>query len=332
MAERREYHVRGRRTGRRFLLEGPDVELEPRLLLTTGFRQALSHSHVQVARHPVQAAHPHRITPTAEINYEYALFVADFEQAKASYIDSLSSGNTGTATVTANVTTAYTAGNVQIEVDNASVFGSNGTFASPLNATASVGSVTVGTFLLTGRSGNLLLIDTTESSLVNLNPGTVLTASVPTSAASSAGAIFPTFINARAQEMAINLVVYFNNSPIKLPTFNAPPHTPTQRGAIQSFIYQQLASGSPNSLVGSLQLIPLPATNGSDLDIYNQAVVAAIEQSRQRVLGGVNQIFAGKLRVAAPQPANRLGTFPTTTTTVSNGSTPAGSTTPGTGT
>ena len=223
------------------------------------------------------------------------------------------------------VTADYTAGSVQIQVDNASVFGANGTFASPINATASVGGVTVGTFSLTGRSGNLLLVNTAQSSLINLNSGTVLSASVPITAASSAGAIFPSYINARAQQMALNLVVYFNNFPIKLPAFNAPPHTPTQRGAIQSFIYQQIAGGSPTSLVGSLQIIPLPATSSSDLTIYNQTVLAALEQSRQRVLSGVNQIFSGKLRIAAPQPANRLGTFTTTTApTTTTGATLAG--------
>jgi hypothetical protein len=333
MAERREYHGQGKRIGRRFQPEGPDGGLEPRILLSTGLRPAMTHGHVQVARQPVHAAHPKRITPTAAINLEYASFVSDFEQVEAAYIASLTSQSTGSATVFAMVTSDYTAGSVQIQVDNASVFGANGTFASPINATASVGGVTVGTFSLTGRSGNLLLVNTAQSSLINLNQGTVLSASVPITAASSAGAIFPSYINARAQEMALNLVVYFNNFPLKLPAFNAPPHTPTQRGAIQSFVYQQIAGGSPTSLVGSLQLIPLPATSSSDLTIYNQTVLAAIEQSRQRVLSGVNEIFSGKLRIAAPQPANRLGTFSNTSApTTTTGAALAGQTTPGTGT
>ena len=160
----------------------------------------------------------------------------------------------------------------------------------------------------------------------------VISASVPGTAASTA-AIFPSFINARRQQMAINLVVYFNNFPMKLPAFNAPPHTPTQRGALQNFVYQQVAGIAPTSLVVSLQAIPLPTIGSSDLTIYNSAVVAAVEQSRQRVLTGVNQIFSGRLKVAAPQPANRLGTIDNTSTgTTTNGSAPAGSTTPGTGT
>jgi hypothetical protein len=199
--------------------------------------------------------------------------------------------------------------------------------------------VGVGTFVLTGRSGNLLLVNTAQSSAVNLNPGTALSASVPISASSSAAAIFPSFINARAQQMAMNLVVYFNNFPIKLPAFNAPPHTPTQWGAIQSFVYQQIAGASPTSLVGSLQAIPLAGTTGSDVTIYNQAVLAAVEQSRLRVLSGVNQIFSGRLKIAAPAPANRLGINAAGSTGGTSGagsstgtSTQAGSNTPGTGT
>ena len=59
--------------------------------------------------------------------------------------------------------------------------------------------------------------------------------------------------------------------------------------------------------MGSLLAIPLPTTASTDLTIYNAAVLAAIEQSRQRASWGLPQMFAGKLRIAAPQPANRLG-------------------------
>jgi hypothetical protein len=221
-----------------------------------------------------------------------------------------------------------------MQVDNASVFGPNGTFLSPVTATASVGGVVVGTFILTCRSGNTVVVNPTESSQVNLNPGLALTASVPITAATSAASIFPSFSNTRSQQLAINLVVYFNGYPIKLPAFNAPPHTPTQRGAIQLYVYQQISSGSPTSLVGSLQSIPLPTTSGSDLVLCNQGVLAAVEQSRERVLSGVNEIFSGRLKVAAPAPANRLGTLlntPTTTTSTTGGPVPAGSNTPGTG-
>jgi hypothetical protein len=334
---------RGRRTTRRFPPWGWQDGLEPRTLLSGGAHVAAAIA----ARAAHQAGHgtaaSRRITPTAEINAEYAAFGADFAKVEHAYLSSLTSQSTSTSTVTATLAASYAAGSVQMPVDNASVFGPNGAFASPVVATASVGGVSVGTFSLAGRSGNVLLVDTAQSSAVNLNAGVVLSASVSISASSSAAAIFPSFINTRSQQMAINLVVYFNNFPIKLPAFNAPPHTPTQRGAIQSFVYQQVTGGSPSSLVGALQAIPLPTTTSADVTIYNQAVLAAIEQSRQRVLSGVNLIFSGRLKVAAPQPANRLGiSFAgsaggTSATGSASGSstgtsTPAGSTTPGTGT
>ena len=334
MPERRQSHGRSRRTAHRFQPEGSDNGLEPRLLLTAGLRLGLSQSLVHVAPRTVHAAHhAQRITPTAQINAEYAAFVSDFAQVEAAYLASLTSQSTSTATVSATLTAAYAAGSVQMQVDNASVFGPDGTFTTPVIATASVGGVPVGTFELTGRSGNLLLINSAQSSQVNLNPGAVLSANIPITAASSAAAIFPSFITTRSQQMAINLVVYFNNFPIKLPAFNAPPHTPIQRGAIQSFVYQQVAGSSPTSLVRSLLAIPLPTTTSLDATIYNSAVLAAVQQSQQRVLSGVNQIFAGKLKIAAPQPANRLGILSntSTTTTSTNGSALAGSTTPGTG-
>src|SRR4051812_12190017 len=133
MAERRKYDGRSSRTARRFLPRGPDGTLEPRILLAAGLRPA---SHVQVARHPANASHPQRITPAAAINLEYASFVSDFAQVEAAYTASLTSQSTGSANVSATVTADYTAGSVQIQVDNASVFGANGTFTSPINATA----------------------------------------------------------------------------------------------------------------------------------------------------------------------------------------------------
>jgi hypothetical protein len=310
--------------------------LEPRLLLTAAPHLAAPQVHHHVQELKAKAAHhAQRVAPTAEINAQFAQFVSDFALAEAAYTDAITSQSTNTTTVTATVTQPYTVGSVQLQVDNAAVFGPNGTFTSPLTATASVGGVVVGTFILTGRSGNTLVVNPTESSQVNLNPGVVLTSTVPITSATSAATIFPSFINTRSQELAINLVVYFNGFPIKLPAFNAPPHTPTQRGAMQLYVYEQIANGSPTSLVGSLQAIPLPTTTGSDLILYNQAVLAAIEQSRERVISGVNEIFSGRLKVAAPQPANRLGTLSntqtTTTTSTAGGPVQAGSNTPGTG-
>jgi hypothetical protein len=288
-------------------------------------------AHLVLRRAHVAARHQHdhaaRITPITEINAQYAAFLADFTLVQQAYIESLTSSSTNTITVTATLTAPYTAGSVLMQMDNASVFGPNGTFTTPLNATATFGGITVGTFVLTGRQGNTLTIDPTKSSLVNLNPGVVLSASVQNTSQSSAAAIFPGFIVNRAQQMAISLVNYFNSFPIKLPAFNAPPHTPTQRGAIQSYVYQQVAGSSSTSLQQSLLGITLPTTAGPDLTIYDAAVAAAVEQSRQQVLGGVSQVFAGRLLISAPAPANRLG-LPLNT---SSGSSTTGSSTSATG-
>ena len=101
----------------------------------------------------------------------------------------------------------------------------------------------------------------------------------------------------RTQQLAINLVNYFNSLPLKLPYFNNPPHTPNQRGAIQKFVYNQIVGNDQNasnqlsnpSLQQSLLAITLPTTAGSDLTIYNAAVASAVEASRQQVLGGLNE-------------------------------------------
>ena len=107
--------------------------------------------------------------------------------------------------------------------------------------------------------------------------------------------------------MAIDLVQYFNSLPLKLPYFNTPPHTPNNRGAIQNYVYGSVAGSGTTSLQQSLLAIPLPTTAGSDLQIYNETVASAIEQSRIQTLNGVSEIYAGQLRVAAPSPNNRYG-------------------------
>ena len=81
----------------------------------------------------------------------------------------------------------------------------------------------------------------------------------------SAAGIFPSFIINRTNQMAIDLVQYFNSLPLKLPYFNTPPHTPNNRGAIQNYVYGSVAGGG-TSLQQSLLAIPLPTTAGSDLE------------------------------------------------------------------
>ena len=121
---------------------------------------------------------------------------------------------------------------------------------------------------------------------------------------------------------------YFNSLPLKLPLFNNPPHTPNSRGAIQTFVYNSVAGGSSTSLRQSLLAIPLPTTAGSDLQIYNAAVLAAVEQSLVGTLAGVGAVFSGGPN-PGPGPNNRYGIDAHTSATI-----PAyilGTTTTGTG-
>jgi len=119
--------------------------------------------------------------------------------------------------------------------------------------------------------------------------------------------IFLSYITNRTNQMAIDLVQYFNSLPLKLPFFNTPPHTPNNRGAIQNYVYGSVAGGGTTSLQQSLLAIPLPTTAGSDLQIYNATVASAIEQSLIQTLNGVSEVYAGQLRVSAPSPNNRYG-------------------------
>jgi hypothetical protein len=199
-----------------------------------------------------------------------------------------------------------------MQVNNASVFFPNGS-TTPVTATATQNSFPVGSFYLTGHSGNTLFVSPSVSSPVDLGIGAVLTATVATNGQTSAASIFPSFITNRANQMAIDLVQYFNSLPLKLPYFNTPPHTPNNRGAIQNYVYSAVAGGGTTSLLQSLLAIPLPTTAGSDLDIYNETVASAIEQSRIQTLNGVSEVYAGQLRVAATFPNNRYGVVASTT-------------------
>src|SRR4051794_17605501 len=305
MSGRRQDRTGGRRATRRFRPWGWRDRLESRELLSGGVGVVASiASRAHAAGKPSHAA---RISPTAEINLQYAAFLADFRNVEQSYIESINSQSSSSVSVSATLTAPYTVTSTLMQVDNASVFGPDGAFGAPVAAVATVNGIPVGTFVLTGRAGNTLILDPNQLPPVSLNAGVLLVANVPATSQSSAAAIFPTYIANRTAQMGISLVTYFNGIPLKLPYFNAPPHTPNQRGAIQSYVYQQVAGSSATSLAGSLSAITLPTTAGSDLKIYDAAVAAAVEQSRLMTLNGVRQIYAGKLRVPAPAPANRLG-------------------------
>ncbi len=253
-----------------------------------------------------EQSHYKRLTPTDKIDAEYSGFLAAFNQQLESYVASLNETSTGTTVVSATLTTAYVSPALTVEVDDAAVFGTS-PFNPPIVATATFGGVTLGSVVLTGSSGNTLTIQAPKTS--NLPAGTVLTATVSVSAANSAAAIFPSYITSSTTQMGTSLVEYFNNLPVKLPHKNGPPHTPIQNGAIQQYVYESIAGSGKMfpSLQQSLLAIPLPTTPGSDLDIYQSTVNSVVAQSRLQVLGGIEQIYAGKLLISATAPANRLG-------------------------
>jgi hypothetical protein len=320
------------------------LALEPRLLLsasslTSSHAARLAHRAEQTAarasHHAAASRLPKRLTPTQEINAQYAAFTTAFNNVLDAYVQSIFEPSTNSVPVSATVTAAYTSPNPTITVSDASVFGAEGTFSPAVKATAFLGTVELGTFTLTGSSPNQVIINVGSSSAINLPVGTVLSANVPVSAQSSAASIFPSYITSSTTLMATTLVEYFNGIPIKLPAKNTPPHTPTQRGALQSFVYQNIAGNLATSLQQTLLAIPLPTTPGSDLQIYQAAVDAAIAQSRQYVLNGITEIYNRTLLVNALAPANRLGqTFnsgsgsstSSSTSTSGSGSTGSGTT------
>lgn len=322
---------RGRRRSHRFRpslnLPGAVEALEPRRLLSHAAPEFFRHAH------PAFRANG-RIGPAVEIRKQYAAFYTAFQQVEASYVQSLNQQATGTVSVATTLTAPYLAGMATMQVADAGVFGPEGVFGTPVIATALVGSVPVGTFTITGSSGNQIALNTAQSSAVSLDSGTTLAAQVSSSATTSAGLIFPSYIVTSSQTLAINLVKYFNSLPIRLPRMYASPHYPQRAGALQQYVYQVVASGTAASLEQTLNSIPLPLTPGGDLRIYDAAVQAAIFASRQRMLNGVQQIFANKYPVipvgyggvTAGGTTGSTGTTGSSTSTGSPGATGGSST------
>ena len=272
-----------------------------------------------------------RQTPVQKINKQYAEFTTAFNNVLGKYVQSINEQSTGQVSVSTSVQGNYATPPLPatILVQDASVFGPEGNYSAPVTATALFGNATLGTVNITGSSGNYLIINPSAGTAITLPSGTVLSANVPTSAQTSAISIFPSYITNSTIQMAINLVQYFNNLPIKLPPENAPPHTPVQRGAIQYYVYQNIASSMSTSLQQLLLAIPLPTTPGSDLQIYQDSVDSAIAQSNQQILDGVQQIFNRTLLVNAQAPANRLGeNFNSGTGSSTGSSTTSSSSTP----
>jgi len=316
------------------------LALESRLLLSASSVASLHaarldhHLEVTAARpihHSAASKLPRRLTPAQQINAQYAAFTAAFDAVLAAYVQSINEQSTNTVSVSTTVTTAYTSPDSTITVADASVFGPEGMYSSSVKATATLGTVELGTFTLVGSSGNQLIINVGSSSAINLPVGTVIAANVSTSAQSSAATIFPSYVTSSTTLLATNLVIYFNGLPIKLPKKNTPPHTPVQNGAIQSFVYQSIAGASATSLQQSLLAITLPTTPGSDLQIYMAAANATIAESRQYVLNGITEIYNRNLLVNGQSPANRLGESFNSSGGSSTGSSSSSSTSSATG-
>ena len=323
---------RRRRRSRRFrpLVEG-SAPLEPRRLLSAVPMAAHAPHHAAHAlprpQPAARAEHKHkapqRVGPAAEINKLYNQYYAEFQLVEADYVRTLSQSSSGTTSVSTTLTAPYSAGSASMQVADAGVFGPEGQYSTAVPATAMIGSVPVGTFTLIGSSGNQLAVDVTSSSSVSLSQGTTLSANVTTSAATSAESIFPNYITASTQALAIDLVAYFNSLPIVLPRKYAPPHQPQQTGALQEYVYQLVAGGASTSLQQSLLAVSLPQTPGGDLRIYDAAVKAVISSSRIQMLSDVQQIFANKLPVV---PVSASSTSSSTSTSGTSSSSTSGGT------
>lgn len=338
--------IRQGRTDRRFRpCPGSDrpgwesgLELETRVLLSArAAATAAAHHARPTVTHVTRStqAATARITPAAEITDQYSQFANDFAGIVQTYITSINEQSSSTTTVTATLTAPYASGSSSMQVNNASVFFPNGS-TTPVTAQATQGSFPSGSFYLTGYSGaNTLFVSPSLSTPTSLSVGAVLTATLSTSASSSAAGILPSYIVNRTTQMATDLVQYFNSLPLRLPYFNTPPHTPNNRGAIQKYVYDSVAgSGSSStstsgtssaqgisafpgqgatSLQQLLLSIPLPTSAGSDLQIYDAAVASAFQQSLTQTLNGVAEVYSGRLQVNATIPNNRYGVSETGT-------------------
>jgi hypothetical protein len=318
--------------------EGGTV-LDRRLLLSGDAAKvahaALHEPHVApLARHAARSEHARaasgRTTPAQEINKQYDLFLQNFRTVEASYVEAINQQSTGTVTASTLLTSFYQAGTASMVVQDAGVFSSA---SIPFRVDAQVGGVTVATYRIIAISGNDLVIDLSplsgSTTDVSLNPTvTQIVAQVPNSAATSAASIFPSFITANSQALAVNLVSYFSSLPFKLPRKFAFPHQRQSGGAIQQYVDQLVVGTSPNSLEQTLLAIALPTTPGGDLDIYDQTIATAVDASRSRMLDGVEQIFANKLPVV---PSNVTGSSSTSGTgsTSTTGTGTTGSSTTG---
>jgi hypothetical protein len=305
--------------------------LDRRLLLSAGVASGTHESsHVRpLAQHAARSDAAHktssRTTPAQQIDKQYALFLTNFQTVLDSYVQSLTQQSTGVVSVSTTLTAPYLAGTASMQVANGSLF-SSATPSAPVTAFAIVGTTTVGTFSVIGTSGNVLAIDTTAFPAISLANGTTLSATVPTSASSAAATIFPGYIISSTNQLAVNLVSYFNNLPFKLPRMFAFPHQSQRTGALQQYVYQIVAGTGPDSLRTILLAVALPATPGGDLQIYQSTIETAVNASRTEMLSGVQQIFAGKMQVVPTSLVSSSTSSSGTSSTSSSGSSSTSST------
>ncbi|MGP0068665.1 MAG: hypothetical protein ACLQGP_34325 [Isosphaeraceae bacterium] len=302
--------------------------LEHRILLNGGKVTVAGHGHAAARPRPDAAPEAHRakgshtarrLTPAQEINAQFAAFLTMLNTVVDAYVASLNEQSTNTVSVTTTVAAPYAAGSPTIQVADASVFGTEGTFSQPVTATASVGNVTIGQFSLIGSSANQVIVNLAASSSIPMNTGTVLTATIPANAQSSAATIFPNYIQPSTLQLAVTLDRYFNNLPIPLPNKVTLSHEPQQQGAIQEFVYQVVAGSSPTSLQQMLKTVAstLPTTPGSDLQIFETTVATTVNEARLQTLNGVKQIFAGTWQVQPQNTSSSSTTSGTGSTTTS---------------
>ena len=253
------------------------VALEPRVLLNASPAARLAahdvaHHGNPSARndsHHAEASHTSkRLTPTPRRSTkQYANFTMAFNNVVENYVQSINEQSTGKVSVSTTVQGDYSTPPLPstILVADAAVFGPEGDYSSAVTATAVLGSATLGTVYITGSSGNYLIITPAsgygDNAAERDHPGRQRSHLGP----NECHVDFPSYITNSTIQLAIGLVQYFNNLPIKLPPENAPPaHARSTRGD-SVYVYQNIASSLGDQPSATATCHPLPTTPGSDL-------------------------------------------------------------------
>lgn len=298
------------RKARRYL---PTVaELECRQVLNAGFRPVVAAWHAAHRVHtprprPAPRSHPTprpRPAPLIDfVNTQYAAFATDFRAAEQVYLNALAAQSTGQQTVSATLSQAYVPGSGVLAVSDGMTFG-NPSASAPLQLTAMIGGQPVQLFQATGRTGNVLIgvAAFDPASQAFTSPGiplpastTQLVATVPASgSAASAAGLFTSYVFQRAEQLAQDLVTFLNRLPVKLPRVPGQPRKPGPRNAVQLYTTSTILGSDPNSLISTLQAIPLPVDLGPSRVLYEATTGTAIDQSRSSLLEGMRLLFANR--------------------------------------